>query len=186
MKKALEQSNLKEWRKEISIVKDFPKKGIVFYDLFPIFADYESFNSLINEIISSVCHLKVDYILSPDARGFLIGPLLAILLKIGFVPIRKKNKIAEPTYKIIYDLEYGTEQLEIDKNNFKEEKDLNVLVVDDVCATGNTFFAIKELLKKFKNIKNIYFFSILNISNLNSTEQFKKYNIFYKTLIYTK
>ena len=125
---------------------DFPKKGILFRDMFPILRDPESTNLMLEELLIFSNELKPDYIIGIESRGFIIGTALATKQKIGFIPIRKKGKLPGQVAGVNYSLEYGEDRLEIQHEVFK--KGAKVLLVDDLLATGGTVRASSELIEK--------------------------------------
>lgn len=134
-----------DFKEKIAIVEDFPKKGISFKDITPLIGDGEAFRQLIDAMAIKLKALDVDYIAGPEARGFIFGVPLAYALGIGFIPIRKPGKLPQETVSITYDLEYGTDTLEIHKNAFK--KGDRVALVDDLLATGGTISACAKLIE---------------------------------------
>jgi len=134
-------------RKKILNVPDFPKKGIVFRDISPLLLDPQYFDEAIKKMLGKIKKLKIDVILGIDSRGFLFGPVLARELKVGFIPVRKVNKllpgkILEEKYK----LEYGEDGVKIHADSLKPEQ--RVLIVDDLVATGGTALATAKLVEK--------------------------------------
>lgn len=134
-----------DFREKIEIVDGFPKEGISFKDITPLIGDGAVFKALIDELADRLRELNVDYIAGPEARGFIFGVPLAYALGVGFVPIRKKGKLPQETVSITYDLEYGSDTLEIHKNSFK--KGDRIALVDDLLATGGTINACAELIE---------------------------------------
>jgi adenine phosphoribosyltransferase len=125
-------------------VPDFPQQGILFKDITPVFLDWRLCDDITTEIISKLKE-KPDAICVVESRGFFIGMLLANKLQIPLVPVRKKGKLPAETRAYTYTLEYGTATLEIHKGVI--HKDWNVLIHDDVLATGGTAVAAAELVK---------------------------------------
>src|SRR2546425_3223313 len=124
-------------------VPDFPKKGILFYDITTLLKDKAGFATLIDALAEHYMDKKVDLVLGIEARGFIFGPALAYRLNAGFVPVRKPKKLPAETVKVTYDLEYGSNALEIHKDAI--QKGQRVLIVDDLLATGGTALATAEL-----------------------------------------
>jgi len=145
-----------EYNKFIRNIPDFPKKGIVFKDITPLLSNKKSYNSLMNTIKTRYKNYKIDKVVGIEARGFILGSALAILLNCGFTPIRKKGKLPFKTFSETYDLEYGKDTLEIHKDAFN--KNDNIIIVDDVLATGGTIKASFKLLQNFEiNIIETFF-----------------------------
>ena len=152
-----------EYNKFIRNIPDFPKKGIVFKDITPLLSNEKSYNSLMNTIKTRYKNYKIDKVIGIEARGFILGSALAILLNCGFTPIRKKGKLPFKTFSETYDLEYGKDTLEIHKDAFS--KNDNIIIVDDVLATGGTIKASFKLLQNF-DINIIETFFLIEILKL--------------------
>lgn len=130
----------------IRTVNDFPKKGIVYRDITPLFLDPEVMDELVDQMLIGLEDKKIDKVVGIEARGFFLAPLLAKQLKAGFVPVRKAGKLPFTTYEQSYDLEYGKDRLQIHADAI--QKGEKVLVHDDVLATGGTAKAACELIEK--------------------------------------
>src|SRR5438045_8046851 len=124
-------------------VPDFPKKGILFYDITTLLKDKVGFATLIDSLSEHYLDRTIDLVLGIEARGFIFGPALAYRLNAGFVPIRKPRKLPAETVKWTYDLEYGTDTLEIHKDAIRPGQ--RVIIVDDLLATGGTANACMQL-----------------------------------------
>ena len=132
-----------------SAVRDipgFPKEGIIFKDITTLLKDKDKFMQAVDLFAEKVKDKKIDIILSVEARGFVFGAALAYKMGAGIALVRKKGKLPFKTYSVTYDLEYGTDTLEIHQDAFK--KGANVLIVDDLLATGGTCKAVIELVEK--------------------------------------
>ena len=134
-----------DFKEKIAIISNFPKEGVSFKDITPLIGDGKAFQELIDTMAKKLKELKVDYIAGPEARGFIFGVPLAYALGVGFIPIRKPGKLPQETVSITYDLEYGTDTLEIHKNAFKRGD--RVALVDDLLATGGTISACAKLIE---------------------------------------
>jgi len=132
-------------KKLIREVPDFPKKGILFYDITTLLKDKVGFATLIDALAEHYLSFSVDAVLAIEARGFIFGPALAYRLNAGFVPIRKPGKLPAETVKWSYELEYGLDTLEIHKDAIKPGQ--RVIIVDDLLATGGTANACAQLAK---------------------------------------
>jgi adenine phosphoribosyltransferase len=140
--------------KSIRIIKDFPKKGIAFYDISSILAVPKEFNKIINKMAIEVKKLKANTIVGIDSRGFIFAAAVAYKLKLKLVMIRKKGKLPGKTFSIDYNLEYGNNQLEIQKDML--DKNDKVVIIDDIFATSGTIQASIKLVKKIKaNIQGV-------------------------------
>jgi adenine phosphoribosyltransferase len=153
-------------------VPDFPKPGILFKDITPVFLDWHLCDDIATDIISKL-KTKPDAVCVVESRGFFIGMLLANKLQIPLVPVRKKGKLPAETRSYSYDLEYGSATLEIHKGVIK--KDWKVLIHDDVLATGGTAVAAAELVKAEGGQISGFAF-IVDLSFLKGEEKIKKYN----------
>ncbi len=139
-------------KEKIRTVPDFPKPGIQFRDITTLLQDPDGLQEVINIMYERYKNAGIKVIAGIEARGFILGAALAYKMKVGFVPVRKKGKLPFETYSYEYDLEYGSDVIEIHKDAVK--KGDNVLLVDDLLATGGTSVAAAELIKKIGG--NIY------------------------------
>ena len=161
-------------RDKIRQIPDFPKEGIVFRDITTLIKDKSAFKQAVDEIVSDLKDKKIDYIVGPEARGFLMGSAVAYALGVGFVPVRKKGKLPGEVIQKEYVLEYGTDILEIHKDAI--EKGSNVAIVDDLLATGGTVFAVSSLLEDI-GAKVAAMEFLIELTFLNPREKLKKYHI---------
>ncbi|KAI3404428.1 APT1 [Candida oxycetoniae] len=136
----------KELKSHLKQFPNFPEKGVLFEDFLPIFQDPGLFNKLITAFKLHVGDTKVDYVIGLESRGFLFGPTLALALNAGFIPVRKPGKLPGPTYKVEFQKEYGSDVFEMQKHIIPEGA--NVLIVDDILATGGSAFGAGELAQK--------------------------------------
>ena len=158
--------------------KDFPVKGIEFIDINPLVLQKDAFNEIISKFADEILNKDIDYIIAPEARGFLFGNAVANKLKTGFIPVRKKGKMPPTTIEASfeYEKEYGKDILELPKLVNEEYKDKNFYIIDDIYATGNTAKSIKEAIKKLGgNVKGIGV--VLNIVELNNDDVFSLIDI---------
>lgn len=140
--------NIEIIKKRIWDINNFPKPGIVFKDVTPLLKDHHKFTLCINEMVKLLKNKKYDVVVGMESRGFWFGLPIAQKLGLGFVPIRKKNKLPREVASATYELEYGVDTLCIHKNDIKKHQ--NVLVVDDVIATGGTIIAVKKMLNQLE------------------------------------
>jgi adenine phosphoribosyltransferase len=162
-------------KKLIREVPDFPKKGILFYDITTLLKDKLGFAALIDQLSEHYIGKKVDLVLGMEARGFIFGPALAYRLNAGFVPVRKPGKLPAATAKVSYDLEYGSNTLEIHKDAI--QKGQRVIIVDDLLATGGTAAATVELAKsQGAEISGLGF--VVELDFLKGREKLGKYDVF--------
>lgn len=164
-------------------VPDFPKKGILFKDITPLFQHPELCREMIEEFAAKANKLKIDAVVGIESRGFIMGFALAQKLNVPFVLIRKSGKLPYKTISYEYELEYGTATIEMHINEIKPG--WNVLIHDDLLATGGTALAAAELVKMQKgNIAGFAF--IISLNFLNEKEKLKKYSSNIYTLTESK
>ena len=137
---------IEDVKEKIRAVPDFPKKGIIFRDITTGLKDAETLQVMVDYLCDQYKDCKIDYIAGIESRGFIFGMPMAYKLDCGFIPVRKPNKLPAETIKESYDLEYGSDSIEIHADAI--EKGANVLVVDDLLATGGTAQAACKLVKK--------------------------------------
>src|SRR5437660_4562495 len=156
-------------------VPDFPKPGILFYDITTLLKDRLGFATLIDALSEYYLKKKVDLVLGIEARGFIFGPALAYRLNAGFVPVRKPKKLPAETAKVTYELEYGSDTLEIHKDAIQPGQ--RVIIVDDLLATGGTCAATIQLVKSLGgNIAGLAF--VVELDFLKGRERLKEYDVF--------
>ena len=127
-------------------IPDFPKPGIMFRDITTLFRDSEGLRYTIDTLAESFADESIDYVLGMESRGFIVGTPLAHKLGAGFIPVRKSGKLPAAVYSVEYDLEYGTDRLEIHQDALHPSS--RILIVDDLIATGGTAGATAELVQK--------------------------------------
>ena len=152
--------------------KDYPIKGVEFIDIMPLIIQKETLKEIIDLFEKEIKGKKVDYIIAPEARGFLLGSAVADRLNIGCVPVRKQGKLPPSTVeaKIEYEKEYGKDIVELPKLVRTKYKDNNFYIIDDIYATGNTMEKIKETIEELGG-KISGEGVILNIVELNNNKE---------------
>lgn len=133
-------------KKRIRHVPDFPKPGILFYDITTLLKDPEGLHSAIDSLAAPFVHQGIEMVVGIESRGFIFGSAIADRLKAGFVPVRKPGKLPSKTIAASYELEYGSDSLEIHADAFS--KGHKVLIVDDLLATGGTARATTDLVER--------------------------------------
>jgi adenine phosphoribosyltransferase len=167
--------NSDQLKKLIREVPDFPKKGILFYDITTLLRDKTGFARLIDLFSEHYIGKHIDLILGMEARGFIFGPALAYRLNAGFVPVRKPGKLPAATYRVEYELEYGSNALEIHKDAI--EPGQRVLIVDDLLATGGTAVATAKLVSSLGGqIAGMAF--VVELDFLKGREKLRAYDVF--------
>jgi adenine phosphoribosyltransferase len=162
-------------KKLIREVPDFPKKGILFYDITTLLKDKLGFATLIDALSEYYLPKNVDLVLGMEARGFIFGPALAYRLNAGFVPVRKPGKLPAETTRVEYELEYGSNVLEIHKDAI--EKGQRVIILDDLLATGGTAEATAKLAKS-QGAEIVGLGFVVELDFLNGKEKLKPYDVF--------
>ena len=152
--------------------KDFPVKGIEFIDINPLILQKDCLKEIVNKFVKELKNKVIDYIVAPEARGFLFGSIIANRLNIGIIPVRKKGKLAPSTVECQFDYikEYGKDTLELPKLVNEEYKNKKFYLVDDIYATGNTLRVIKEAIIKLGGIV-VGEGVVLNIVELNNNKE---------------
>ena len=164
--------NLKE---KIRTVPNFPIKGILFWDITSLLKDKEAFQYVCDQLYDRYKDRKIDAIVGIESRGFVFGAVLAYKLGVSFVLVRKPGKLPAKTIKQEYELEYGKDTIEIHEDAIKQGD--NVLVVDDLIATGGTVAATCKLVEKLGgNIEEAAF--VIELPELKGRDKLKGYSIF--------
>ena len=167
--------NCEPLKKLIREVPDFPKPGILFYDITTLLKDRLGYATLIDALSEYYLPKKVDLVLGMEARGFIFGPAVAYRLNAGFVPVRKPGKLPAATSKVSYDLEYGSNSLEIHKDAI--EKGQRVVIVDDLLATGGTAEATARLATMLgAEIAGLGF--VVELDFLKGRDKLSQYDVF--------
>src|SRR5690625_324695 len=163
-----------DYKKYIKIVQDWPKKGVEFKDITPLMDNGQAFKSAINKIVEYARDKKIDIIVGPEARGFIIGCPVAYALETGFAPVRKEGKLPRDVIKVDYGLEYGKDVLTIHKDAVQPGQ--RVLITDDLLATGGTIEATINLVEQLGGIVvGCAFF--IELSYLNGLDKLEGYDV---------
>ena len=159
----------------IRTVPDFPKPGILFYDITTLLKDKVGCAELIDALAAHYIGRDIDLVLGIEARGFIFGPALAYRLNAGFVPVRKPKKLPAPTVRVSYDLEYGADALEVHLDAI--EPGQRVVIVDDLLATGGTMEATIKLVRQLGGeIAGLGF--AIELDFLKGRDRFPEYDVF--------
>lgn len=164
-------------KEKIRVIEDFPKEGISFKDITTLVKDKEALQYTIN----ALCDLidgEVDLIVGPESRGFIFGTAVAYKIGAGFVPVRKPGKLPAETISYTYDLEYGTDTIEIHKDAIK--KGDKVVIIDDLIATGGTLEASAKAIEMLGG-EIVSIISLMELTGLNGRDKLKYYDV--KTLV---
>jgi adenine phosphoribosyltransferase len=163
-----------ELERYIRSIPNWPKKGILFRDITPLLADPQAFAAAVDALCDGFRDIGVEYVAAVEARGFIFGAAVAKMLGVGFVPIRKKGKLPFKTESVSYDLEYGTDTLQVHRDAIR--KKAKVLMVDDLLATGGTMAAACKLIEKIAGqIAGIAF--LIELKELAGRDKLRGYNI---------
>ena len=152
--------------------KDFPVKGVEFIDINPLILQKDVLKEITNLFVKELKNKNIDYIVAPEARGFLFGSIIANELNVGLIPVRKKGKLAPSTVECQFDYvkQYGKDTLELPKLVNDNYNGKNFYLIDDIYATGNTMRVIKEAIEKLGG-KVIGEGVVLNITELNDNDK---------------
>jgi len=155
-------------------VPDWPKKGILFYDVTTLLKRADTFRAAIDALIAPYREKQVDIVAGIEARGFIFAPTVAYALGAGFVPVRKPGKLPAATFRATYELEYGSDSLEIHQDAIQPGQ--RVLIVDDLIATGGTARAVAELVERMGGeIVGLAF--LVELDFLKGREKLQKYDV---------
>lgn len=159
----------------VASIPDFPQKGILFRDITPLMNDGEAFKYACDKLIEYAKKIDAQIIVGPESRGFIFGCPISYEMKIGFVPIRKPNKLPRKTISCKYDLEYGTNELHIHEDAIK--KGQRVLIVDDLLATGGTVDAAIKLVEQLGGVVAGCAF-LIELEELKGREKLSGYDVY--------
>ena len=161
-------------RSYIRDVPDWPKEGILFRDITPLLENGQALSAAIDYFCGDFTGADIDYVAAVEARGFIFGPAVAERLGVGFIPVRKKGKLPFETESVTYDLEYGTDTLEVHRDAIQQGH--RVLMIDDLLATGGTMKAACELIEKIGGeIAGINF--LIELGGLGGREKLIGYKV---------
>ena len=162
-------------KKYIKDIPDFPEPGVLFRDVTPLLADKDAYQESIRLLSDFAKEKKVDLVVGPEARGFLFGCPVALALNCGFVPVRKPGKLPREVVSQSYDLEYGSNEIQMHSDSIQPGQ--NVLIVDDLLATGGTVDAAVSLIEKMGgNVVGIAF--LIELESLKGRELLKDYDVY--------
>lgn len=161
-------------KEKIRVIEDFPKKGISFKDVTTILEDGEALKYTIDTIVAHLKDKNIDVVVGPEARGFLFGAPVAYALGVGFVPVRKPGKLPFDTIGISYDLEYGSDELEIHKDAILPGQ--RVAIVDDLLATGGTIGSVAKLIEQVGGVVASIDF-VIELTGLNGKDKLEGHDI---------
>ncbi|MDH5662247.1 MAG: adenine phosphoribosyltransferase [Elusimicrobiota bacterium] len=165
---------MKELQELIRSIPDFPKKGILFRDITTLLQNGPKFRRAIDILAEHYKGKKIDQIVAVESRGFIIASPLAYKLNAGIIPVRKKGKLPYKTVEATYELEYGTDTLEMHADAF--QPGANILIVDDLLATGGTAKATIDLVEKLKG-KVVGVCFLIELTDLKGIEKLKGYEV---------
>ena len=175
LKNPCEAEFMNHLKQIIRNVPDFPKKGILFYDITTLLKDAKALREVLDRFASEYREKKIDLVIGVESRGFIFAPTLAYHLNAGFVPVRKPGKLPAESIGVTYDLEYGKDTLEIHKDAI--QKGQRVLIVDDLLATGGTAVAAVQLVEKLGGeVAGLGF--LVELEFLSGRQRLKNYDVF--------
>jgi adenine phosphoribosyltransferase len=155
----------------VRTVLDYPVKGVQFRDITTLLQNSSHFKQVIDEMTEPWIGEKIDAILSIESRGFIMAGAIAYNLDTAFVPLRKPDKLPGETFKVSYTLEYGSTEMHVHKDALDNLQ--NVLIIDDLLATGGTSLAAIELIEKFENKKIVGAGFIINLPELKGDKKLR-------------
>ena len=167
-------------KENIRTIPNFPKEGILFRDVTTLMRNPQAFIASLELLAAELKTLELDYIAGIESRGFIFGAPLAQMLGVGFIPIRKKGKLPCDVHQVEYELEYGTDLLEIDKSI--EASGKKVVLIDDLLATGGTVMAAAKLVRLCGG-EVVSALFVVDLPALGASVKLKEENIPYKALI---
>ena len=169
--------NLKDF---IRSIQDYPKKGILFRDITTLIKDENAFEECIKQIVERSKKFKFDKIAAIESRGFVFASAVSYILKKPFIMLRKKNKLPADVHSVDFELEYGTATIEVHKDSI--DKDENILIIDDLIATGGTAEAAAKLIEMSNGNVSAFIF-VINLFDLGGSDNLIKQNYKVENLI---
>ena len=165
---------MEDLKKLIREIPDYPKPGILFYDITTVLKDPVGLHRAVDSLANHYVGRKIDQVVGIEARGFIFAPMVAYRLNAGFVPVRKPKKLPAATARATYQLEYGEDSLEIHRDAIR--KDDNVLIIDDLLATGGTAAAVAGLIESLGGcVAGLGF--LIELSFLKGREKIGRFDI---------
>ena len=165
---------MQDLKAAIRQIPDWPRKGILFYDVTTLLKDGQCFRQVVDALVAPFRDKPVELVVGIEARGFIFAPTVAYALNAGFVPVRKPGKLPAPTHRAVYQLEYGTDSLEIHQDAIQPGQ--RVLIVDDLIATGGTAKAVADLIQVMGGIV-LGFAFLVELEFLNGRDRLADYQI---------
>jgi adenine phosphoribosyltransferase len=170
----MDVQSIENLKAAIREIPDWPKKGILFYDVTTLLKQPRCFKDTIDALIEPYQGKQIDLVLGMEARGFIFAPTVAYALNAGFVPVRKPGKLPAASFRAEYQLEYGTDCLEVHQDAIQPGQ--RVLIVDDLIATGGTALAVAGLAEKMgANVIGLAF--VVELSFLHGRDKLTKYDV---------
>lgn len=170
----MDEQRIKDLKAAIREIPDWPQKGILFYDVTTLLKQGNCLAQTIDALVEPYKNKQVDMVVGVEARGFIFAPAVAYALKTGFVPVRKPGKLPAAKFQMEYELEYGTDSLEIHQDAV--EPGMRVLIVDDLIATGGTAKAVAEMVEKMgATVVGLDF--VVELTALRGREKLAKYDV---------
>jgi adenine phosphoribosyltransferase len=170
----MDEQQVQDLKAAIREIPDWPKKGILFYDVTTLLKQGRCFEQTINALVDPYKNKQIDLVLGIEARGFIFAPPVAYALKAGFVPVRKPEKLPAAKLQVKYELEYGTDCLEIHQDAIQPGQ--RILIVDDLIATGGTARAVAEMVETMGAIVVGLAF-VVELTFLHGRDKLKKYDL---------
>ncbi|MDU4750484.1 MAG: adenine phosphoribosyltransferase [Clostridium butyricum] len=161
-------------KEKIRVIENFPKEGISFKDITTLIGDGEGLKASIDAIVDYLKDKNIDLIVGPEARGFIFGVPVAYALGVGFVPVRKLGKLPAETISVTYDLEYGSDEIQIHKDAIKPGQ--RIAIVDDLLATGGTVEAVTKLVEQAGGIVASVDF-VTELTDLRGRDKLQGYDV---------